>query len=213
MCTQYLHVDACRAWAAGTNAIHAGTLPRLNAAAPGRHAPSCSVLFHLCYKLRCDPPAEAIQEARRASQRRNPGSSRGPAMICWHVQVHARRLAGARELHRGARAKRTDLEIAPPPFCRHAPKERKRLIFQTQRAKRTRFFPMSNTPCGTRARNLRIRGPTPCPLGQGGSAHLAQLFASPPLPRAPFFRYARAGAPPAVCLPRRSMATSARLKK
>ena len=25
------------------------------------------------------------------------------------------------------------------------------------------------TPCGTRARNLRIRGPTPCPLGQGGN--------------------------------------------
>ncbi len=25
-----------------------------------------------------------------------------------------------------------------------------------------------NTPCGTRARNLRIRSPTPCPLGQGG---------------------------------------------
>ena len=99
-----------------------------------------------------------------------------------------------------------DLEIAPPPFCRHAPKERKRPIFQTQRAKRTRFFPMSNTPCGTRARNLRIRGPTPCPLGQGGSAHLAQLFALPP------FRYARAGAPPAVFLPRRSMATSAHLK-
>ena len=24
------------------------------------------------------------------------------------------------------------------------------------------------TPCGTRARNLRIRSPTPCPLGQGG---------------------------------------------
>ena len=24
------------------------------------------------------------------------------------------------------------------------------------------------TPCGTRAQNLRIRGPTPCPLGQGG---------------------------------------------
>ena len=24
------------------------------------------------------------------------------------------------------------------------------------------------TPCGTRAHNLRIRGPTPCPLGQGG---------------------------------------------
>ena len=23
------------------------------------------------------------------------------------------------------------------------------------------------TPCGTRAHNLRIRGPTPCPLGQG----------------------------------------------
>ena len=26
-----------------------------------------------------------------------------------------------------------------------------------------------HTPCGTRAHNLRIRGPTPCPLGQGGS--------------------------------------------
>ena len=25
-----------------------------------------------------------------------------------------------------------------------------------------------NTPCGTRTRNLRIRSPTPCPLGQGG---------------------------------------------
>ena len=24
------------------------------------------------------------------------------------------------------------------------------------------------TPCGARTRNLRIRGPTPCPLGQGG---------------------------------------------
>ena len=27
-----------------------------------------------------------------------------------------------------------------------------------------------NTSCGTRACNLRIRSPTPCPLGQGGSA-------------------------------------------
>jgi hypothetical protein len=25
-----------------------------------------------------------------------------------------------------------------------------------------------NTPCGTRTHNLRIRSPTPCPLGQGG---------------------------------------------
>ena len=25
------------------------------------------------------------------------------------------------------------------------------------------------TPCGTRTRNLRIRSPTPCPLGQGGN--------------------------------------------
>ncbi len=30
-----------------------------------------------------------------------------------------------------------------------------------------------STPCGTRTRNLRIRSPTPCPLGQGGCAGLA----------------------------------------
>jgi hypothetical protein len=33
--------------------------------------------------------------------------------------------------------------------------------------------PGINTPCGTRTRNLRIRSPTPCPLGQGGCAGLA----------------------------------------
>ena len=27
---------------------------------------------------------------------------------------------------------------------------------------------LKSTPCGTRTRNLRIRSPTPCPLGQGG---------------------------------------------
>ena len=30
--------------------------------------------------------------------------------------------------------------------------------------------PNLRTPCGTRTRNLRIRSPTPCPLGQGGNA-------------------------------------------
>ena len=30
----------------------------------------------------------------------------------------------------------------------------------------------ASTPCGTRTRNLRIRSPTPCPLGQGGDASL-----------------------------------------
>jgi hypothetical protein len=29
-------------------------------------------------------------------------------------------------------------------------------------------FKTKYTPCGTRTRNLRIRSPTPCPLGQGG---------------------------------------------
>ena len=38
----------------------------------------------------------------------------------------------------------------------------------------------TGTPCGTRARNLRIRSPTPCPLGQGGlclpESHVATRF-------------------------------------
>ena len=32
-----------------------------------------------------------------------------------------------------------------------------------------------NTSCGTRARNLRIRSPTPCPLGQGGHSVHANI--------------------------------------
>ena len=35
----------------------------------------------------------------------------------------------------------------------------------------SRVPPKSSTPCGTRTRNLRIRSPTPCPLGQGGTSH------------------------------------------
>ena len=38
----------------------------------------------------------------------------------------------------------------------------------------------TGTPCGTRTRNLRIRSPTPCPLGQGGlclpESHVATRF-------------------------------------
>jgi hypothetical protein len=34
------------------------------------------------------------------------------------------------------------------------------------------------TSCGTRTRNLRIRSPTPCPLGQGGMHILSQRNAS-----------------------------------
>ena len=36
----------------------------------------------------------------------------------------------------------------------------------------------SGTPCGTRTRNLRIRSPTPCPLGQGGFWH--EIFVENP---------------------------------
>ena len=32
------------------------------------------------------------------------------------------------------------------------------------------------TPCGTRTHNLRIRSPTPCPLGQGGLKPCASLL-------------------------------------
>ena len=34
---------------------------------------------------------------------------------------------------------------------------------------------LKSTPCGTRTHNLRIRSPTPCPLGQGG-CHLETSF-------------------------------------
>ena len=32
------------------------------------------------------------------------------------------------------------------------------------------------TPCGTRTRNLRIRSPTPCPLGQGGNVWIFAVY-------------------------------------
>ena len=34
-------------------------------------------------------------------------------------------------------------------------------------------------PCGTRAHNLRIRGPMPCPLGQGGSCWASRRLSRP----------------------------------
>ena len=40
--------------------------------------------------------------------------------------------------------------------------------------------PLRNSPGGTRARNLRIRSPTPCPLGQGG--HVFAPLQDFPLP-------------------------------
>ena len=42
------------------------------------------------------------------------------------------------------------------------------------------------TPCGTRARNLRIRSPTPCPLGQGGTVdYRRSLFSLTSVSRLP----------------------------
>ena len=49
---------------------------------------------------------------------------------------------------------------------------------EVQRAKGRRRAPQTSkahTPCGTRTHNLRIRSPTPCPLGQGGSIALKTL--------------------------------------
>ena len=40
--------------------------------------------------------------------------------------------------------------------------------------------PQRITPCGTRTRNLRIRSPTPCPLGQGGLTLHASMQSSNP---------------------------------
>ena len=49
---------------------------------------------------------------------------------------------------------------------------------------RTMTYKLS-TPCGTRTRNLRIKSPTPCPLGQGGNRYLcrANHFAVAPAQR------------------------------
>ena len=41
-------------------------------------------------------------------------------------------------------------------------------VLQKQRRRHTKLRRMVSTPCGTRTRNLRIRSPPPCPLGQGG---------------------------------------------
>ena len=60
------------------------------------------------------------------------------------------------------------------PSIIHCPRLRNPSLCHTIYNSRT----ISSTPCGTRAHNLRIRSPTPCPLGQGGqcSAH-ADLYA------------------------------------
>ena len=64
--------------------------------------------------------------------------------------------------------KRTHEELLNPSICRS---ERKALIAK-RKAKVAVFVLQTSekktTSCGTRTRNLRIRSPTPCPLGQGG---------------------------------------------
>ena len=48
-------------------------------------------------------------------------------------------------------------------------KKKKRLSQRSTRTHMHGAIRKNSPPCGTRARNLRIRSPTPCPLGQGGS--------------------------------------------
>ena len=83
-------------------------------------------------------------------------ANRMPGEKCSHPSNH---------LHQGLNysAKRLTTHLKPKRLASRA-----KYNFKTKR-----------TPCGTRTRNLRIRSPTPCPLGQGGrcsSANLKTLF-------------------------------------
>ena len=56
-----------------------------------------------------------------------------------------------------------------PPWCEVTDRGKTREAVGKIEKKEGYGVEKGNTPCGTGAHNLRIRGPTPCPLGQGGS--------------------------------------------
>ena len=99
------------------------------------------------------PPPNSSQGSEGA--RGHP--RRGPVCAPMHCAIHPR----------GGEAQR-----APWPKPRRVCMAMRDLALPQPRPGAARHR-IKSTPCGTRTRNLRIRGPTPCPLGQGGCADSA----------------------------------------
>ena len=121
-----------------------------------------------CARCRC----KAIYDSNRKAEPADKNVRRAPRRLANEAECPVR-MFPARVSKGGARSRCLSFVFKNGSrrefFCgvsSDVPKFSSLSLFRTMTSSK---FNHVDTPCGTRTRNLRIRSPTPCPLGQGGN--------------------------------------------